>query len=95
MRLIILFYFAFPFLFGQINPLITFSRNIAPENSCGGFQGVKQTSDGGYVIAGCVDDKAWPVWVAKLDSYGDKEWENIYNAQSYGNIKYGKMLLIK
>ena len=92
MRLIILFYFAFSFLFGQINPLITFSRNIAPENSCGGFQGVKQTSDGGYVIAGCVDDK---VWVAKLDPYGDKEWENIYNAQSYGNIKYGKMLLIK
>ena len=80
MRLIILFYFVFPLLFGQINPVITFSRNIAPENSCGGFQGIKQTSDGGYVIAGCVDDK---VWVAKLDPYGDKEWENIYDLPNY------------
>ena len=52
MRLIILFYFAFSFLFGQINPLITFFRNIAPENLYGGFQGVKQTSDGGYLYAG-------------------------------------------
>ena len=80
MRLIISFYFVFPLLFGQINPVITFSRNIAPDNSCGGFQAVKQTSDGGYIVAGCVDDK---VWIAKLDVYGEKEWDNVYDLPNY------------
>lgn len=38
---------------------------------------VKQTSDGGYVIAGAVTskDKAKEIFIAKLDKYGNSQWE--------------------
>ena len=67
-------------LFSQDGQVITFTKEITPENYCGGFQGIKQTSDGGFIVAGCVDDK---VWIAKLDMYGDEEWQNTYNLSNY------------
>ena len=67
-------------LFSQDDHVITFTKEITPENYCGGFQGIKQTSDGGFIVAGCVDDK---VWIAKLDMYGDEEWQNTYNLSNY------------
>ena len=67
-------------LFSQDDQVITFTKEITPENYCGGFQGIKQTSDGGFIVAGCVDDK---VWIAKLDMYGDEEWQNTYNLSNY------------
>ena len=73
-------FFIFSILISQNNQTITFSKDVGPDNSCGGFQGVRQTSDDGYIVAGCVDDK---VWLAKLDMYGEKEWENTYNLPNY------------
>ena len=37
---------------------------------------IKQTDDGGYIIAGCYDRKAW---LMKTDLYGEKQWEKTYS----------------
>ena len=37
---------------------------------------IKQTDDGGYIIAGCYDQKAW---LMKTDVYGKKQWEKTYS----------------
>jgi len=37
---------------------------------------IKQTDDGGYIIAGCYDRKAW---LMKTDVYGEKKWEKTYS----------------
>ena len=80
MNKVVILFSLIPILFAQGNDVITFSKDVTPNNSCGGFQGVKQTSDGGYIVAGCVDDK---VWIAKLDAYGEKEWDNTYSLPNY------------
>jgi len=73
-------FFISSIIFSQSDQVITFSKDITPENYCGGFQAVKQTYDGGFIVAGCVDDQ---VWLAKLDMYGDEEWHNTYNLSNY------------
>ena len=80
MRRSLFIFFIFSVLFSQGDQVITFSKDITPENYCGGFQAVKQTYDGGFIVAGCVDDK---VWIAKLDMYGNEEWQNTYNLSNY------------
>ena len=80
MRISLFLFFILSILFSQDDQVITFSKDISPENYCGGFQGVKQTSDGGFIVAGCVDDQ---VWLAKLDMYGNEEWQNTYNLSNY------------
>ena len=80
MRITLFLFYIISIPLCQNDQVITFSKDINPENYCGGFQGVKQTSDGGYIVAGCVDDK---VWLTKLDMYGDEEWQNTYNLSNY------------
>jgi hypothetical protein len=44
--------------------------------------GVRQTSDGGYVLVGLSSDDytTTPVWVIKTDSAGNKEWDKTFGA---------------
>ena len=72
------------FSVSQPDPVITFTVDVWPENSCGSAGSVKQTSDDGYIIAGCKDDKAW---LLKLDMYGNQLWENTYNLMDYWGTK--------
>jgi len=60
--------------------MTTFIKNVEPENSCSGTIDAKQTTDGGYIIAGCNNDNAW---LMKTDSYGEKEWEQTYDLGDY------------
>ena len=39
--------------------MTTFIKNVEPENRCSGSIDAKQTTDGGYIIAGCKDKSAW------------------------------------
>jgi uncharacterized delta-60 repeat protein len=42
---------------------------------------IQQTSDGGYIVAGCTESFGaglWDYWVLKLESDGDIEWEKTY-----------------
>jgi len=48
---------------------------------------IKQTTDGGYIIAGYSYSNTWDIlcsdaygkaWIAKLDEYGEIEWSNCY-----------------
>lgn len=59
---------------------ITFIKNVSIENDCGYDLDVKQTNDGGYIIAGCNDGNAW---LMKTDLYGNKEWEKTYSLGDY------------
>ena len=52
--------------------MTSFVIDLLPENSCASTIDIKQTSDGGYIVAGCLDDKAW---LMKTDLNGNKEWE--------------------
>ena len=54
MRRSLFIFFIFSVLFSQGDQVITFSKDITPENYCGGFQAVKQTYDGGFIVACCV-----------------------------------------
>ena len=49
---------------------------------------VKQTVDGGFIIAGhdyLEGGSSWGnVWLSKLDKYGNKEWENTYSLGAFG-----------
>ena len=49
-----------------------FVKKVLPENYCASSVDVKQTNDGGYIIAGCKDESAWLI---KTDVYGEKQWE--------------------
>ena len=60
--------------------IISFVKDLLPQNSCASSIDIKQTNDGGYIIAGCKDDKAW---LMKTDFYGNKEWDNTYNLGDY------------
>jgi hypothetical protein len=43
---------------------------------------IKQTDDGGYIIAGCSDDSASLI---KTDVYGEKQWEKTYGLGDYSS----------
>jgi len=58
----------------------SFVMNVLPENDCASSIDIKQTEDGGYIVAGCKDDKAW---LMKTDLYGIKMWEKSYNLGDY------------
>ena len=38
--------------------LTSFVMNLLPENDCASSIDIKQTEDGGYIVAGCKEDKA-------------------------------------
>ena len=56
--------------------VITFEKEIGH-----GKLAVKQTSDGGYIVAGGNSG----AWLSKLDKYGNEDWENTYSLGSFGN----------
>ncbi len=60
--------------------MISFIKDMLPENSCASSLDIKQTQDGGYIVAGCKDDKAW---LMKTDLYGIEEWNKTYNLGDY------------
>ena len=60
--------------------IITFVKDVSPENDCAYVVAVKPTDEGGYIIAGCKNDSAW---LMKTDLYGNKEWENTYGLVDY------------
>jgi len=60
--------------------MTTFIKNVEPENRCSSSIDAKQTTDGGYIIAGCNDGSAW---LMKTDPYGEKEWEQTYNMDDW------------
>ena len=76
--------FLISIIVSQPDSVITFVEDVWPENSCGSAGSVKQTNDGGYIIAGCKSDSAW---LLKLDIYGNQEWENTYNLMDYWGTK--------
>ena len=47
--------------------VVTFERDLG-----NGKLAVKQTSDGGYIVAGGTSD----AWLLKMDKYGNTQWEN-------------------
>ena len=58
--------------------VITFEKDIGH-----GKLAVKQTKDGGYIVAGGNSD----AWLLKTDKYGNKEWENTYSLGAFGNSR--------
>ncbi len=42
---------------------------------------VRQTVDGGYIVAGGNNGQAW---LMKLDKYGEEEWQNTYTLGDFG-----------
>jgi len=56
--------------------VVTFERDLG-----NGKLAVKQTSDGGYIVAGGTSD----AWLSKMDKYGNTEWENTYSLGAFGN----------
>jgi len=60
--------------------IITFIKDVTPENDCGYKVAVKPTFDGGYIIAGCKNDSAW---LMKTDPHGNKSWESTYGLLDY------------
>jgi len=53
---------------------------------------VKQTIDGGYIIAGATDSHSFPndhnMYLVKTDSNGDTLWTKIYGRSNYGDALY-------
>ena len=60
--------------------LTSFVKYILPENYCAVTVDIKQTTDGGYIVAGCKDNSAW---LMKTDLYGEIEWEQTYDLGDY------------
>ena len=60
--------------------LTSFVKDVTPENYCASSVDIKQTGDGGYIIAGCKDNNAW---LMKTYPYGEKEWEQTYSMGDY------------
>ena len=57
-------------------PIITFEKDVNNVKSA-----VRQTKDGGYVVAGGLGGQAW---LLKLDKYGEEEWQNTYTLGDFG-----------
>ena len=57
-------------------PIITFEKYIENIKSS-----VRQTNDGGYIVAGGLGGQAW---LLKLDLYGEEEWQNTYSLGDFG-----------
>ena len=57
--------------------IITFEKNVENIKSA-----VRQTNDGGYIVAGGVGGQAW---LLKLDPYGEEEWQNTYSLGDFGS----------
>ena len=57
-------------------PIITFEKYVDNIKSA-----VRQTNDGGYIIAGGLGGQAW---LLKLDRYGEEEWQNTYSLGDFG-----------
>jgi hypothetical protein len=53
---------------------------------------IKQTSDGGYIVAGgkqaFVGSYYYDFWVIKLDSNGNKMWDKIFSKIKYDDVAY-------
>ena len=53
-----------------------FVKKVLPENYCASSVDVKQTNDGGYIIAGCygkIGSEDGKAWLMKTDVYGEKQ----------------------
>ena len=62
----------------------TFGRFFSWEEGTG----VHQTSDGGYIVVGYTDSNGPDgIWLIKLDSYGDREWERFLRGYESGNVE--------
>ena len=57
-------------------PIITFEKYVDNIKSA-----VRQTNDGGYIVAGGLGGQAW---LLKLDRYGEEEWQNTYSLGDFG-----------
>jgi len=60
----------------ESEPIITFEKYVDNIKSA-----VRQTNDGGYIIAGGLGGQAW---LLKLDRYGEEEWQNTYSLGDFG-----------
>ena len=63
-----------------------FVKKVLPENYCASSVDVKQTNDGGYIIAGCygkIGSEDGKAWLMKTDVYGEKQWEKTYGLSDY------------
>ena len=63
-----------------------FVKKVLPENYCASSVDVKQTNDGGYIIAGCygkIGSEDGKAWLIKTDVYGEKQWEKTYVLDDY------------
>ena len=56
--------------------IITFKKDIDNVKTA-----VRQTNDGGYIIAG---GRGGQAWLLKLDKYGTEEWQNTYSLSDFG-----------
>ncbi len=63
---------------------ITFIKNFSSYTNCGFKLDVKQTSDLGYILAGCKNDSAMLI---KIDPYGEVMWEKTYDLLDYWGDK--------
>ena len=62
----------------------TFGRFFSWEKGTG----VQQTSDGGYIVVGYTDSNGPDgIWLIKLDSDGNKEWERFLRGYESGNVE--------
>ena len=51
--------------------------------SSAGLEAIQQTSDGGYIITGNLNNNTDNSWLIKVNSYGYFEWEETFNGLSY------------
>lgn len=56
--------------------VITFEKNVDNVKTA-----VRQTNDGGYIVAG---GRGGQAWLLKLDKYGSEEWQNTYSLSDFG-----------
>ncbi len=88
---LLIFFFKAAIVVGQWAPQITWEKPL------GGWgyedaQSIKQTNDGGYIIAGFTDSNDGDitdgnngendVWIVKLDSFGNKSWDKTYGGSN-------------
>ncbi len=57
-------------------PIVTFKKDIENNKSA-----IKQTKDGGYIIAGGKNGSAW---LLKIDKNGEEVWQNTYSLGDFG-----------